>query len=252
MKPCRASTVAKAKQKNLTEVSEHVKSDNPGERMILDLASFKPPRKSMVIPKPNWRLMVDESKNFKITGFYKNKSDMVEPTCVLIEQLKYKGHEIKFLCMDNAGGNQLLEIRCKIKDWHFVMEFEYTARATPQHNNMAMVNANITVKYRYHLFREAFSTATDLDDLAMFEIKEKRATRYEDMIRKNPEWAGHLKKFGETGTFKTKTDTVPKLHDKGVPCMFVGYAENHKGGVYRMWNPQTRKVHITLDVIVLK
>jgi hypothetical protein len=34
--------------------------------------------------------------------------------------------------------------------------------------------------------------------------------------------------------------------------MFVGYAENHKGGVYRMWNPKMRKIHITRDVIFLK
>jgi hypothetical protein len=33
--------------------------------------------------------------------------------------------------------------------------------------------------------------------------------------------------------------------------MFVGYAENHKGGVYRMWNPKTRKIYITRDVIFL-
>jgi hypothetical protein len=62
---------------------------------------------------------------------------MVEPTCVLIKQLKDKGREIKFLRMDNAGGNQILEARCKSKDWQFVMDFEYTARATPQHNHMA-------------------------------------------------------------------------------------------------------------------
>jgi hypothetical protein len=34
--------------------------------------------------------------------------------------------------------------------------------------------------------------------------------------------------------------------------MFVGYAGNHKGDVYRMWNPKTRKIHITRDVTFLK
>jgi hypothetical protein len=131
MKPCRACTAAKAKQKNLTKVSNHVKSENPGERMFLDLAYFKTPRKGMVIPKPNWRLMVDESTNFKITDFYKKKNDMVEPTCIVIKQLKDKGREIKVLCMDNAGKNTLLEARCKSKDWQFVMDFDYTSRATP-------------------------------------------------------------------------------------------------------------------------
>jgi hypothetical protein len=69
---------------------------------------------------------------------------------------------------------------------------------------------------------------------------------------KNPEWENHLRTFGEACTVKTKTDTTPKLHDKGVQCMFVGYVDNHKGGAYRMWNPQTHKVHITQDVIFLK
>jgi hypothetical protein len=61
-----------------------------------------------------------------------------------------------------------------------------------------------------------------------------------------------LRTFGEAGTVKIKTDTTQKLHDRGVQCMFVGYAENHKGDVYRMWNPRTRKIHITRDVIFLK
>jgi hypothetical protein len=110
---------------------------------------------------------------------------MVELICELIKQLKDKNFEIKFLRMDNAGENQLLEARCKSKDWQFGIEFEYTARATPQHNHMAelgfatlvnkgralMVKANIPEKYRYHLFREAFCTATDLDGLVVIEDK---------------------------------------------------------------------------------
>jgi hypothetical protein len=89
--------VAKAKKNKLTKVSGHVNSDKPGERMFLDLASFKPPKKGLVIPKPNWRLMVDESTNFKITDFYKKKDEMVESNCVLIKQLKDKGRDVIFL-----------------------------------------------------------------------------------------------------------------------------------------------------------
>jgi hypothetical protein len=85
--------------------------------MFLNLALFKPPKKGLVIPKPNWRLMVDECTNFRITHFFKKKDKMVEPTCELIKQLKDKNLEIKFLCMDDAGENHLLEARCKSKDW---------------------------------------------------------------------------------------------------------------------------------------
>jgi hypothetical protein len=33
--------------------------------------------------------------------------------------------------------------------------------------------------------------------------------------------------------------------------MFVGYASNHKVDCYRMWNPQTKKVPETCDVVSL-
>jgi glyoxylate utilization-related uncharacterized protein len=107
--------------------------------------------------------------------------------------------------MDNTGENQLLEARCKSKDWQFGIEFEYTVRAKPQHNHMAelgfatlgnkgralMVKNNISEKYRYHLFREAFCTATDLDELVVIEVNEKRKTRFFHMFGKTPEWARH-------------------------------------------------------------
>jgi hypothetical protein len=87
-----------------------------------------------------------------------------------------------------------------------------------------MVKANIPEKYRYHLFREAFCTATDLDGLVVIEVNGKRETICHHMFGKTPEWAKHLRTFGEAGTVKIKTDTTPKLHDRGVQCMFVGYA----------------------------
>ena len=34
--------------------------------------------------------------------------------------------------------------------------------------------------------------------------------------------------------------------------MFVGYALNHDGDCYRMWDPRTEGVHVTRDVIWLK
>jgi hypothetical protein len=149
--------------------------------------------------------MVDECTNFKMTHFFKKKDEMMEPTCELIKQLKDKNLEIKFLRIDNAGENQLLESRCKSKDWQFGIEFEYTARATPQQNYKAelrfatlgnkgrvlMVKAYIPEKYRYHFFREAFCTATDLDGLVVIEVNGERETRFFHMFGKTPEWANH-------------------------------------------------------------
>ena len=61
-----------------------------------------------------------------------------------------------------------------------------------------------------------------------------------------------MRLFGEAGTVKTATSTSPKLADRGAQCMMVGYAESHDGDVYRMWNPVTRRVHITRDIIWMK
>jgi hypothetical protein len=33
--------------------------------------------------------------------------------------------------------------------------------------------------------------------------------------------------------------------------MFVGYASKYEGGCYRMWNPKTKKVSETRDVVFL-
>jgi hypothetical protein len=40
-----------------------------------------------------------------------------------------------------------------------------------------------------------------------------------------------------------------KIGDRGVTCMFIGYTSNHKGGCYRMWNPKTKMVFETHDVV---
>ena len=43
----------------------------------------------------------------------------------------------------------------------------------------------------------------------------------------------------------------PKVLDRGMTCVFVGYAVDHEGDCYLMWNPATMRVHTTRDVIWL-
>jgi hypothetical protein len=81
------------------------------------------------------------------------------------------------------------------------------------------------------LFREAFCTSSDLDGLVVIEVKGESATRYMHMYVKNPAWDEHLRTFGEDGTVNIKTDTMPKLHDRGVQCMHFRHAEDQKGGI---------------------
>ena len=59
----------------------------------------------------------------------------------------------------------------------------------------------------------------------------------------------HLCSWGEVGTVTTKLDMTPKLKDRGEQCMFIGYSMNHDGDVFRMYNPATKRVIKTRDVI---
>jgi hypothetical protein len=139
------------------------------------------------------------------------------------------------------------------------MTYEYTAQDTPHHNHLAelvfaslgnkrralMVRANILLKSRYLLFREAFKTATDLDSLVITTVGTKKATIHDHFYGCNPKCMKFLRMWGEAGTVNVKTDTMPKIADRGLLCMFVGYADDHDGDVYRMWILKTERAHVT-------
>ena len=71
------------------------------------------------------------------------------------------------------------------------------------------------------------------------------ATRYEHWTGENPAFAKFLRVWGEAGTVKVRTKRTPKIADRGVTCMFVGYLENHAGDCYEMLDPGTMGVHKT-------
>jgi len=134
---CWACTVAKAKQKNVVQFSMHQRSVVPGERVFVDISSIKTPKDVPAIPRANWRIVVDECTNFKVSHFFQRKDQMAEATCELLKQWRDKGSKTMFIRMDKAGENKLLEQRGKSKDWQFDWVVEYTPRDTPKHNHMA-------------------------------------------------------------------------------------------------------------------
>jgi hypothetical protein len=127
----------KQNRKNVKNKSEGIKSKEPGGRVYLDISTVEDKKGEPKITKNNWRIMVDESTNLKVSHFYAKKDGMVEPTRELIKKLKNIEIEIKILRMDNAGENKLLQQRCESKDWQLAINYEYTGRDTPQHNHMA-------------------------------------------------------------------------------------------------------------------
>jgi hypothetical protein len=61
-----------------------------------------------------------------------------------------------------------------------------------------------------------------------------------------------MRTWGKTGTVKVKTDTTPKIDDRGLQCMFVDYSKDHDGDCNEMWHPQTSRIYTTRDVIWMK
>ena len=262
MKPCETCTQAKAKQKSVTQDSDHIKSTRAGERMFLDLCSIKEDGKIL----KHWRILMDEATGFKTTKFVTTKSGMVEPTLKELQKLKHHNKDVKFIRCDNGGENEALQKKIDSSEWNLGIDFEYTARDTPQMNYlaeigftylfnraMAMMNgANIPKDIRLRLYTKAIETATLLDGLSQVEINGEKKSRYEHFHGKNPRFAGHHRTWGETGTVKTKSKRSSKITDRGTVCILVGYAAEHNGDCYEMWDPVKGSVHVTHDVVWLK
>ena len=266
MPPCEACTLAKARQKNVLKKSEQQELKAGERRVYLDLSKVKEPKGSPALGKSNWRIIVDQKANFKHSEFFATKDAMIEPTCVLFNKWKEEGNPVTHLRLDNAGENKKLVERMRSSDWKMKLKVEFTPRNSPQYNHLAelgfatlynkgralMIKANIPVKMRYKFYGEAFKTATMLDGLMVVKVGEVWATRYKHCTGSNPRFAKHLRLWGEAGTVTVKSKATPKVDDRGVACMFVGYAPEHPGDTYRMWNPKTDRVIVSRDVIWLK
>jgi hypothetical protein len=102
------------------------------------------------------------------------------------------------------------------------------ARDTPQQNHLAelgiavtinkaramMAAANIPLTIRYKIWKEAAKTAALFDGLMTVEINGVVKSRFQHAFGFNPNFAAHLRTFGEAGTVKTKPPSWPteELH----------------------------------------
>lgn len=210
--------------------------------------------------------MVDEATQMKFVDFFATKNGMVEPTCEKLHMWAQHQHKVDVIRMDNAGENQLLEQRCQSKDWKLGIKFEKTSRKTPQQNHLAevglatlanraralMIRANLPHKLKFRLFREAYKTVALMDGFTVITINNVTATRFIHWCTRNPKFTHSLRTWGEAGTVTIKSNNMPKLANRGVQCVFVGYALDHSGDTYRMWDPDTSGVHVTRDIIWLR
>jgi hypothetical protein len=203
--------------------------------------------------------------NFRIYTASKSNYDRYMP--MLLHKTTLTTNPVQAIRMDNAGKNKKLAQNLGSVDWKLGnIKIEYTARDTPQHNHLAelafatianqgralMVHANIPLKLRYKFCAEAFKVATLLDGFSIVAIDGKSQSWFEHYTGCKPPIAKFLRIWGEAATIKVKNFATTKVEDHGVHCMFVGYAKDHTGDCYRMWNPKTQGVMETRDCIWLK
>jgi Reverse transcriptase (RNA-dependent DNA polymerase) len=265
---CEACAIGKARQKNIIVKPKKATNFENSGRIHLDISSIINTEYAEFerTPKPYWRIIVDERTQLKFSDFHTTKSGMVEPTCELIQSWKNSGKSIKYIRCDDGGENKALEKRLKSSDWKINIKFEYTGRDTPQRNSLAEVAfyvianrgraimnaANVPRHFRYILWREAFQTATYLDGLIIMEIDGVKQTRYEHWGASTPKYSKCLRIWGEAGIVKLTKRGDSKIDDRGKICMFVGYSSLHACDTYRMWDPNSYRVHLTRDIRWLK
>jgi hypothetical protein len=141
---------------------------------------------------------------------------------------------------------------------------EYTAANTPQKNALMEVKvtylaakaravmhaAEVPRNRRLEFVPEVIMTTTKLDWLKLITINKVKKTRIEHYGLPLSNFTMYLHTWGEAGIIKTGRDG--KIGDGGVMGMFLGYDSNHEGDCYRMWNPNTKKITETCDVVFLK
>jgi len=252
LKTCESCAISKARQKNMNEESAGVKAVKYNGRVYHDIATLKENEEDKSLGRKTvWHITAKETVNFKRGKFFVAKSDMPKDMCIFMQQEKSRGHPILIIRQDNAGENKKLVTLAHSKEWKLETIFENTARKTPQQNSYAelvftviasktravMNAAQIPNNERFKMWSEAATTVTALDNLIPVTFNGVTKTRHEHAGFEISKFIKYLRTFGEAGIIKNGKDG--KVGDRGITMVFVGYADEHAGNYYRMYNPVT-------------
>ena len=112
-----------------------------------------------------------------------------------------------------------------------------------------MSGTNFLLEVRYTTFGEVSNCIAKLDWLTGIELDGVKKTRIEHYQGSLPAFANQLRTIGEAGTVRIGKNG--KIKDRGVTMLFIGYATQHEGDCWRMYNPETKRVSQTRYVIWL-
>jgi hypothetical protein len=250
---CEACAYAKAKAKSVGKTTKVV-ADAKGDRLFLDISG---PYKNTSKGSKFWILIVDDKTRKAWSFFVTKKNDIKKVTTNLVLLLKGVKVFVKYLRCDNAGENvKGLGELCR----DYGIALELTAPHTPQMNGVVerkfvtlrdraqamMLGAKLDDAYQAKLWAEAVFTATKLHNAVP-----NRATAGKSpdelWYGETPKLLDHLIQWGRIGYVKNRGKTK-KLDAKSTKMVCMGYADDHAGDVYRMYNTDTETVIATRDI----
>ena len=259
LEPCDLCAQAKITQANVPTKKEKQVPSRPGYRMFINISSFK--HESMG-GKRHWLIvLVDEFSDCSHSFFLKRKSDQIEMFPIWIKELKAKyGIDIKYIRLDNSGENKSLKYKCDKQNLGII--FEFTAPGTPQQNSVVerkiptlmgrsramMLTAGFSQQDKRKFWCEVISTATKLDNIMV--RKDRTKTPFTLFYNDEAKYMKFLKSFGEMAVIGISDGKKmrSKLDTRGRRGIFVGYADDHAGNVYRFINIETKKMILSRDI----
>ena len=253
LEPCEICAQAKIRQANVPKKKEKQVPSRFGYRIFIDISSFK--HESMG-GKRHWLIAVDEFSDYSHSFFLKRKSDQTVMIPIWIKGLKTKyGIDVKNVRLDNSGENRSLQKECEKQNLGMI--FEFTAPGTPQQNSVVerkiptlmgrsramMIEAGFSQQDKRKFWCEVISTATKLDNIMV--RKERTKPPYKLFYNEEPKYKQYLRSFGEMAVIAISDGKKmrSKLDTRGRTGIFVGYADDHAGNVYRFINISNEENH---------
>ena len=111
-----------------------------------------------------------------------------------------------------------------------------------------MLTAGFSQQDKRKFWCEVISTATKLDNIMV--RKERTKPPYTMFYNDEPKYKKYLRSFGEMAVIAISDGKKmrSKLDTQGRTGIFVGYADDHTGNVYRFINIQTKKIILSRDI----
>ena len=114
-----------------------------------------------------------------------------------------------------------------------------------------MIQAGTNAKEKGEFWSEVISTATNLDNIMVRPDRTKLP--FTLFYNKDVKYMKHLRSFGEIAVVAIHEGKKMrfKLDNRGKTFMFVGYADDHSGDVYRFLNVKSKRIIMSRDARLL-